>query len=223
MAFVLGPFVLLLLFLFGPILHANDKRVPMRRPTAQSRGEAASKEQWTVVATYVVMGWCELAAAFFMVDAIRRKYRGSRPVALAVAAMGLLSLGMTSVVYYVIWGRLPLVPREQIYGQGLCPECMAGTLDEEAPPALAHDVFYGTRYMGASQSCDRCHSVIRTLWFWLLLPLFPMGSYRLVFIDHQSFVGRRTRLSWRQVRNVYGVVAIVVTAITLVCLVWNRG
>jgi hypothetical protein len=152
--------------------------------------------------------WGETAALFFVVDAVRRKYRGGGGVALGMAIFGLLSAGMGSLVYYALWGRSPLERASGFFSQGLCAKCVSSTTDKPAPSSQAFQVVLGTRYMGADDRCSECQSVVRTLWFWFGLPLVPLGSYRIVTTDIYHFRGRRTALRWPQVLTVYAITVI---------------
>ncbi len=80
---------------------------------------------------------------------------------------------------------------------------------------MSHDVIMGTRYMGASDRCPTCLSVVRTLWVWLLLPVFPLGTYRIIPTDTYSFIGRRAKLNWPQVASVYVIAVSVAAGIAL--------
>lgn len=99
-------------------------------------------------------------------------------------------------------------------------QCLTSTTDRTAPGSLAMNVVLGSRYMGSSDRCPACRSVIRTLWLWLVLPVFPLGSYRVITTDTYSFIGRRTKLNWSQVVTVYAVAAAVVAVVAFIC--WNN-
>jgi len=147
----------------------------------------------------------ELAAVFFVIDAFRRKYYGNRVVAGVLALTGLLTCGVTSLLYYISWGWRPSQAAGEVYGDRLCAGCLASTTECAAPGSLALNIVFGTRYMGALERCEECRSVVRTLWFWIFVPLIPLGSYRVVSTDGRRFVGRRTALHWTQVSMVYGI------------------
>ena len=80
---------------------------------------------------------------------------------------------------------------------------------------------FGTRYMGSADRCEDCKSVVRTLWAWVVLPVFPLGSYRVIPLETYQFIGRRTALRWPQVAAVY-VMALAVVAIGVMIYFYNR-
>jgi hypothetical protein len=52
----------------------------------------------------------------------------------------------------------------------------------------------GTAFIGSSDPCPSCRSVIRRVWFTLfLLPLVPLRKYRVMQISPQQFLSRRLR------------------------------
>lgn len=154
---------------------------------------------------YLLLAWGLLAAVYFLIDAFRRQYRGSRTVAYALAIVGLISFGLTSLLYYAIWGRQPIDHATDIYGHEFCPRCFSTTASASIPAAVTLNTILGTRYMGTSEKCESCKSVVRTAWFWFLLPLFPLGSYRFISIDPSAFIARKTHLRWKQVLPIYGI------------------
>jgi hypothetical protein len=166
--------------------------------------------------------WGEAAAVFFMVDAVRRKYRGSRATALAFAVFGLISVGIGSLVYYAIWGNQPLESAAGVFSLGLCAECLASTGDKPAPSTHTHNGLVGILFVGAADRCPHCYSVIRTLWLWWLIPVIPLGSYRIAATDTYSYVGRRTALRWSQVLIVYAITFAMFGMMTAACFIYSK-
>jgi hypothetical protein len=174
-----------------------------RKPLPISRDHRLRPNPWDKALPDAQLIWGEGAAIFFLVDCLRRKYRGDRAAALAFALLGLISGGIGSLVYYAFWGYRPLKPAEDVFGGTFCTECLASTRDQAAPGSHTFRFVLGNRYMGTSDPCIRCRSVIRTLWLWILLPIIPFGSYRVISTDTHHFIGRRASLRWSQVLSVY--------------------
>jgi hypothetical protein len=60
--------------------------------------------------------------------------------------------------------------------------------------------------------------VVRTLWFWLVVPVIPLGSYRVIATNGNHFIGRRTITPhWTQISMVYG---IALSALFLVVMIY---
>ncbi len=124
------------LFAVGPVLFFISIVIGLARgpgggPTRseiQKQTRSAQHKEWDNAVALGPVIWCEISAIFFLFDSIRRKYRGSRAVAVALAVVGLLTLGWVSLVYYVIWGRHPIEPATEVYGTGFCgmPGCHRG-------------------------------------------------------------------------------------------------
>ena len=52
----------------------------------------------------------------------------------------------------------------------------------------------GTTFVGSSDECGECASVVRRVWFTVLyLPLIPLRKYRVLQISPQQFFSRRLR------------------------------
>jgi hypothetical protein len=52
----------------------------------------------------------------------------------------------------------------------------------------------GTAFVGSSDPCPNCKSVVRRVWFtFLLVPVVPLGRYRVMQISPQQFFSRSLR------------------------------
>ena len=52
----------------------------------------------------------------------------------------------------------------------------------------------GTAFVGSADVCPNCKSVVRRVWFtFLLVPLVPLGRYRVMQISPQQFLSRKLR------------------------------
>jgi hypothetical protein len=209
--FALGAVFLLFSTIFGIVrgTGAYSRQPPALAPAHHS---PSSLDKAMTLAPLV---WGYGAGVFFLVDAIRRKYRGSRSIALALTVVGLLSAGLTSLIYYAIWGHRPIEDASDVFGIAFCPRCLQLTEDREAPGSMVHNVVVGTRYMGSADRCDQCGSVVRTLWLWLIVPVLPLGSYRVISTDTYRFIGRRTNLRTVHVISVYGITLAIASVIGL--------
>jgi uncharacterized membrane protein len=212
--FAAGPALVLLTVLLGLLASTGPYS---RRPATLSRSRAAevssSAKTWTMTKALALPLWAEAGAIFFMVDSIRRQYRTGRAAAIAFAILGVIGLGLTSLLYYAFWGHRRLEPASAVFGLMFCERCLALTTDQPAPDTMTHDLVLGTQFMGAADRCEQCHSVIRTLWFWVVVPVLPFGSYRVIATETNRYIGRRTSLRWSHVAAVYAVTLVVVLAI----------
>ena len=85
-------------------------------------------------------------------------------------------------------------------------------------------------FWGRASECDDCGSAGRTLWrVFLLLPVLPRGSYRVIEFEEEvedgesrtAFVSRRVSLRWPQVAKGCG--ASIAFLLFLLWLVANRA
>ena len=188
-----------------PLTAAERQGLTVRQPAKSPATE------WGVK---IALGLCAASAVYFFVDAIRREITTGKTTALAIAFVGMLTFGFVSLLYYAIWGRHPLRPAADVYGDGrFCPRCLARSTDRPAPGTVVYNAIYGTQPMGAADRCDACKSVVRTIWLWLIVPLVPIGSYRMIATERNHYVGRRTSLRWSQVLPVYGIVLVLAAVV----------
>jgi hypothetical protein len=123
--------------------------------------------------------------------------------------MGLLSIGLTSIVYYAGWGWQPTRPTSA-GAQRFCANCIASTLDTAPPSTMTHN-FVGTQFLGGADRCRICGSTVKTLWFVFLLPLVPFSSYRILPVGEATviegaYLGRKTNLNVTHIVLVYLIV-----------------
>jgi hypothetical protein len=88
-----------------------------------------------------------------------------------------------------------------------CARCAASSSSPGAP-SVSTNQGIGRMFWGSAAKCDDCGSVIRTLWWvFLLLPVVPRGSFRVIEFEEEvedgtsstTFVSRRVPLRWPQV------------------------
>jgi hypothetical protein len=74
-----------------------------------------------------------------------------------------------------------------------CESCIRQTTD--VSPGNLHRVNgIGTSFVGGSDRCPRCRSVVRRVWVTLVfLPVFPLARYRVIHPDVVRYWARRLR------------------------------
>jgi hypothetical protein len=188
---------------------ASVERAPLTpaRFEAQHRIEAAAKTY-----TLGAMIAAELGAILLLVDAFRREYDAPRGWPIAIAVVGLITFGIMSLLYFAIWGWEP-AKRATPLAEDFCETCREQTLDRSAPPLAVFNLL-GTRFLGRADRCATCGSSIRTVWFCAILPLLPLGSYRVLPVGqalaHKSwFLSRKAPWKAAHVATVYSFVAVI--------------
>jgi hypothetical protein len=87
-------------------------------------------------------------------------------------------------------------PTERIQANGFCAKCSSETTDE-SPGFVGSIYFVGTRLIGRDIQCATCHATLQTLWFCLIIPLFPLGRFRVIYLGHgfmsSRFIARKVR------------------------------
>ena len=117
-----------------------------------------------------------------------------RPEALETASTELRrrGLGVLSASQY-----LSQFPTEKVGKDGFCEECRSKTSDESPGNTTTVNFLLGTRLIGYENRCPACGSVEQTLWLQIVLPLIPLGKYRVIYLDKDLFssryVGRKLR------------------------------
>jgi len=110
-----------------------------------------------------------------------------------------------------------------------CAQCQAHSASPGAPNVSLNQGI-GKTFYGRAFKCDACGSAIRTLWWvFLLLPVFPRGSFRVLVFEEEvedgtgitDFVSRRVPLRWPQVAKGCG--ASLASIIVLLWLITNRA
>ena len=75
---------------------------------------------------------------------------------------------------------------------GFCYRCWAETTDESVGHTMTVN-FIGQRLLGEENPCELCGSVVQTKWFCIVLPLVPIGKYRVIRIKHGPYIGRKMK------------------------------
>ncbi len=87
------------------------------------------------------------------------------------------------------WDRYP---QEWIANVGFCLPCWQETTSE-SPGNVFTIHFIGTRFIGWSSACTTCGSAIKTKFFCVILPVIPLGRYRVIQHLPGDYIGRRMR------------------------------
>ena len=155
------------------------------------------------------------SAVILLIDAFRRDYEGPKAWPIALAVFGLFSFGLTSTIYYAIWGWKP-THAEVATASQFCNECVRESLDRSAKGAWTINGLAGIRFIGAAHRCPACGSSIKTLWAFAVVPVFPLSTYRVLpvgvpTVNKAWFLSRKMpRLNWRQVWPLWMISLVVV-------------
>jgi hypothetical protein len=146
----------------------------------------------------VLGAWVLLGTIILMVDAFRRNYACERAWPYALALMAPLTLGISVIPYYFARGVYPLLTKKEIYGNEFCSSCLSCSNGDRRARAFFHKL-YGMVLLGRAHKCPACKSYIQTLWIFIVVPLIPVGSYRIVPQAPGVFQSRRENFQWAQV------------------------
>jgi hypothetical protein len=146
--------------------------------------------------------WAISGMLLLFIDACRRNFTCKPAIPLAFALLGPLTLGISSIAYYFIWGIGPLLPAEAIYGTEFCPLCLSNSYPQSAPKREYHFPF-GAVLLGHGERCATCKSYLQTYWLVYFIPLIPTSSYRVVPLAPGVAITRKTPLAKKQVMFMY--------------------
>jgi hypothetical protein len=192
----------------GPV---TRERVAAERAAARAADSAAKTR------APVLLAIGEIGALLLLIDACRREYEAPRGWPIAIAALGLLSFGTSSIVYYAIWGWRP-TRRETPFMEDFCAACKSDSTDRSLSGLFMWNGMLGTRFLGRARHCETCGSSVRTVWFFVVVPLLPLGTYRVLPVGQamahkSSFLSRKTQWNSVQLATVYCVLAVIVAVV----------
>src|SRR5487761_968728 len=73
-----------------------------------------------------------------------------------------------------------------------CETCLAQTAEGNIGGTFTLNVLFGTRLMGFGHPCATCHSVIKRIWLWLLIPVCPISAkYRVLYTRPRKYLSRK--------------------------------
>jgi len=179
----------------------------------------ANRSTFEQVPTILPLVLAQLGVIILLVDAFRREYDGPSAWPIAIAIVGVLTWGLMSIVYYLIWGWMP-TKQERVRANDFCDACRAESTDE-AVRAFGTFNGLGFRLIGSAKPCDVCGSKIKTLWYVILVPILPLGSYRFIkkspaTVTQSWFIARKfPAIYWRHVWPVALALAFIVGWILL--------
>jgi Zn-dependent protease with chaperone function len=76
---------------------------------------------------------------------------------------------------------------------GFCQECTSTTTDD-GPGSTSTYNSIGTSLRSSKTRCPKCHSVVTRKWFVVLfLPVIPLRTYRVRWLNYAQYVGRRLK------------------------------
>ena len=186
-------------------------------------GEVEALEDWwpstagqIVSNVMVLLGLA--GAIYFAIDSMRREYKESRELPIALAIAGVFTFGLLTIPYYLIWGWRPLSVR---FGSEFCERCLQKTEEFTDDLSLATVNFVnGGRLVGNSDECSECGSVVRTHCFFLFgIPLFSKGSFRVLVPERDAVLLRKHDFRRSHLLQVAIIPAIV---IAFFVMAWER-
>src|SRR3954462_11813266 len=97
------PCLLTLVMLVRTIAFQPPPRLPPAQRDSNGRLIPAPRQQQNVPPlVWMVIALPVLGAVVLLVDALMRQYEGPKALPIALAVVGLISMGMTSAIYYAI-------------------------------------------------------------------------------------------------------------------------
>jgi hypothetical protein len=117
-----------------------------------------------------------------------------RPEALDIARNELRRRHLDILSREQYWTRFP---SERVGGDGFCAACRSQTTDESPGDTSTANFMFGTRLIGHDDRCSACGAVLQTKWLQIVLPIIPLGRYRVIYLEREllsgQYVGRRLR------------------------------
>jgi len=81
-------------------------------------------------------------------------------------------------------------PSERVAVDGFCAACRSQTTDESPGNTNTVNLIFGTRLIGHDDRCPACGAVLQTKWLQIILPIIPLGRYRVLYLERGLFTGR---------------------------------
>jgi len=133
-----------------------------------------------------------IGIVYFVVDAFRRDYEADRTLPIALAITGVFSFGLTTIVYFMLWGWRD---RHVAYAADFCEVCSGESSEVTTDLDLTTINFVnGGRLVGSADRCGTCGSTIKTHCFYLFgMPVFSTGSFRVQCPAMGQYILRKRR------------------------------
>ena len=138
---------------------------------------------------------------YFVVDASRRQFDQERELAIALAVTGVLSGGLTTILYYLRWGYQPI---RDLFHDRFCESCWNSSSDYHGTLDLqTYNYVFGGRLVGQSRECPECGSTVRTHCVYLLgIPVYSAGSFRVQCLATNQYLLRKCDFYWPHVLTI---------------------
>jgi len=95
------------------------------------------------------------------------------------------------------------------------------TLDIPAKRLFTVEHIWGVRLIGSSGRCGNCGSIVKTRWFFFVIPLIPFGSFRVLragdpsLLEARLYTRKLPNMNWAQVSARYIILAIIAAVVAL--------
>ena len=111
----------------------------------------------------------------------------------------------------------PKINQQEIQTRRLSPFCdncveysKPSTKTKETAYIFNSFLSFGKRFHGNADKCSICNSVISTFWFCFIIPILPLGSYKLIYsrsMKEEILAMRQTSISLKQILANYILIA----------------
>jgi hypothetical protein len=79
---------------------------------------------------------------------------------------------------------------DKVPAQPFCNVCQTDTIAVDTGNLVTFN-FIGETFIGRSNTCPRCGSVERYMFFTLLLPIIPLGKWKVKYLSSRKFLARK--------------------------------
>ena len=115
------------------------------------------------------------------------------PDAIEIAKSELYRRKLPLLTIEEYWDRYPV---DRIGPEGFCQACLAETTEESVGTVFSVNLI-GTHLWGDSDPCSACGSIVQRKWLCIMMPLVPLGKYRVIHLGHwfmsSKFIGRKLK------------------------------
>ena len=147
----------------------------------------------TISLSILALGY--IGIIYFIVDAFRREYQADRTLPIALAIVGILSFGLTTIIYFMTWRWQD---RHFAYATDFCDSCITESSEVAEPLDLTTiNFFIGGRLLGGAKKSSSCGSTIKTHCFYVFgIPVYSRGSFRTQCPAMGEYILRKRPLYW---------------------------
>ena len=79
---------------------------------------------------------------------------------------------------------------DKVPAQPFCNACQTDTIPVDTGNLVTFN-FIGEAFIGRSNTCLRCGSVERYMFFMILLPIIPLGKWKVKYLSRRKFLARK--------------------------------